>query len=264
MLAMRRSSRRTHLQSLLGAAAAVAVAAVGGMASGARAIGGRSELSIGVIRHGAGWDHRPEAVRRLLWETAKRTSIHVARDRTVVSLEDDSSAEAKALFWQPLLLWTGTGAIAPLSQAARGRLERHLRFGGTLWVDSDDAAFLTGALAELAPLFGNQKPTRLPLEHVVFKSFFLVPRAEGCRRVDDTLEAYFLGDRPVVVISRNDMLGAYERDRFGTWRFECQPEGAAQRERAFRLGINILMMATCLDYKADQVHIPFIMKKKRR
>ena len=60
------------------------------------------------------------------------------------------------------------------------------------------------------------------------------------------------------------MLGAYERDRFGTWRFECEPDGDRQRERAFRLGVNLLMLATCLDYKEDQVHIPFIMKKKRR
>ena len=35
-------------------------------------------------------------------------------------------------------------------------------------------------------------------------------------------------------------------------------------EMSFRLATNLLMYATCLDYKADQVHIPFIMKKKRR
>ena len=35
-------------------------------------------------------------------------------------------------------------------------------------------------------------------------------------------------------------------------------------ERAFRLGVNLVMYALCLDYKEDQVHIPFILKKRRR
>ena len=30
-----------------------------------------------------------------------------------------------------------------------------------------------------------------------------------------------------------------------------------------RLGVNIAMYALCLDYKEDQVHIPFIMKRRR-
>jgi hypothetical protein len=252
-------TRRTFLQHT-----ALAAATLG--AGSAFAIGPKSELSIGLIRHGSQWDHRPEAVRRLLWETAKRTSIHVARDRVTVSLEDDGGPDSEALFWQPLLLWTGVGAFEPLSAAARGRLDRHLRFGGMLWVDTagGDDGFLSSVKAELAAIFPTQKPTRLGFDHVVYKSFFLVPRAEGCRRSDDTLEALFLADRPAVLISKNDMLGAFERDRFGTWRFECQPDGEAQRERTFRLGVNIMMVATCLDYKEDQVHIPFIMKKKRR
>ena len=39
--------------------------------------------------------------------------------------------------------------------------------------------------------------------------------------------------------------------------------GERQREMAFRLGINLAMYALCLDYKADQVHVPFILKKRR-
>ena len=41
------------------------------------------------------------------------------------------------------------------------------------------------------------------------------------------------------------------------------PGGERQREMAFRLGINLMMYAMCLDYKEDQVHIPFILKKRR-
>ena len=235
-------------------------------AAGVRAIGPTSEVGVGVIAHGGSWDHRPEAVRRLLWETGKRTSINAARERTVVRLEDDQSAESNALYWQPLLILAGEGPMPPFSEAARRRLERHLRFGGLLLVDapSPSDAFIADARRELSLLLPGVTPRRIDKEHVVMKSFFLVQRAEGRLRASETLEAMDIGDRVAVLISENDMLGAFERDRFGTWRFECEPDGDTQRERAFRLGVNIMMLATCLDYKEDQVHIPFIMKKKRR
>lgn len=234
--------------------------------SSSRAIGKTSEVSVGVIQHGGTWDHRPESVRRLLWEAGKRTSINVARERTVVSLDDDGSAAAKALFWQPLLILAGEGPMPPFSSAARARLERHLRYGGLLFVDAPSATdpFLADARRELDAVLPGVPQKRLAKDHVVMKSFFLLQRAEGRLRVDEQLEGRDLGDRTAVVVSVNDVLGAFERDRFGTWRFECEPDGDQQRERAFRLGVNLLMMATCLDYKEDQVHIPFIMKKKRR
>ena len=29
------------------------------------------------------------------------------------------------------------------------------------------------------------------------------------------------------------------------------------------MGVNLAMYATCLDYKDDQVHLPFILKRRR-
>jgi hypothetical protein len=236
------------------------------VAGQARAIGPTSEVGIGLIQHAGTWDHRPEALRRLLWETTKRTSIQAARERTVVKLDDDRSAEANALYWQPLVVLSGEGPLPPFSEPARRRLERHLRFGGLLLVDAPSPTdpFAVDARRELAAILPGLTPRPIDSLHVVMKSFFLVPRAEGRLRASERLEAIDLGDRTAVLFSDNDLLGAFERDRFGTWRFECEPDGDAQRERAFRLGVNILMLATCLDYKEDQVHIPFIMKKKRR
>jgi len=236
------------------------------MATGAQAIGPAAEVTLGVIQHGGTWNHRPEAIRRLLWETGKRTSIQVGRDRVVVSLDDDGSAASRALFWQPLLVLAGEGPMPPFSATARARLERHLRYGGLLLVDAPSASdpFLQDAQRELDLVLPGVPQKRLAKDHVVMKSFFLLQRAEGRLRVDEQLEGRDLGDRTAVIVTKNDLLGAFERDRFGTWRFECEPDGDAQRERAFRLGVNVVMMATCLDYKEDQVHIPFIMKNKRR
>ena len=41
------------------------------------------------------------------------------------------------------------------------------------------------------------------------------------------------------------------------------PGGERQRELAFRLGINLAMYALCLDYKTDQVHVPFILRRRQ-
>jgi hypothetical protein len=116
-------------------------------------------------------------------------------------------------------------------------------------------------------------PRALDSDHVVYKSFYLLDEAVG--RTKDDKHLYGVDPfatatskdtnaaRASVIFSSNDLLGALERDRFGTWRFECEPDGESQREFCFRLAVNILMYATCSDYKADQVHIPFIMKNKR-
>ena len=62
---------------------------------------------------------------------------------------------------------------------------------------------------------------------------------------------------------QNDLGGAWARDAFGRWEYEVSPGGARQREMAFRLGINLVMYALCLDYKDDLVHTPFILKRRR-
>jgi hypothetical protein len=228
-------------------------------AARANAIGPRSEVSIGHVRHGGTWNRTPEAIRRLLWEAGKRTSINVARDETAVDLESDE------LFWQPLLVMTGQGTMPSWSEKARQRLERHLRFGGMLHIDAPSPAdpFAEDALREVETILGA-RPRPLDKEHVLYKSFFLLDKAEGKNADDTDLYGLELAGRTAVVVTKCDVSAAWERDRFGTWVYECSPGGESQRERAFRLGVNILMYATCLDYKADQVHIPFIMKKKRR
>lgn len=229
-------------------------------AGAAGAIGPRTEISVGQLRHGPGWDNRPEALRRLLWELKRRTSVNARRDGDALAVEDDE------IFYQPLLVLMGAGSMPPLSDTQRARLLRHLRFGGMLWIDapSPDDGFARDARRELAALVPSSEVAALPDDHVLFKSFFLLDGAVGRTKEETRVFAQTLDDRAVALLTTCDVLGAFDRDRFGTWSHECVPDGERQRERAFRFGVNVAMYATCLDYKADQVHIPFIMKKKRR
>src|SRR5690606_34394685 len=137
----------------------------------------------------------------------------------------------------------GTEAMPALPDKERARLMRHLRFGGLLWIDapSPGVPFLDGARREVEAILPGADLRVLDKEHVMFKSFFLLDRVVG--RTDD--ETRLLGadvqDRTAVLVTRCDVLGALERDRFGTWRYECEPGGDRQRELAIRFCVNLLM-----------------------
>ena len=60
----------------------------------------------------------------------------------------------------------------------------------------------------------------------------------------------------------HDLAGALSRDNLGSYSFPVTPGGDAQREQAFRFAVNLVMYALCLDYKDDQVHAPFIMRRR--
>ena len=49
----------------------------------------------------------------------------------------------------------------------------------------------------------------------------------------------------------------------GQWALPVRPGGARQREMALRFAVNLLMYATCLNYKRDQVHVPAILKRRK-
>ena len=77
------------------------------------------------------------------------------------------------------------------------------------------------------------------------------------------MEAVHRDNRMVVAYMQNDLGGAWSRDNFGNYEFPCEPDGERQRELSFRIGVNLVMYALCLDYKTDQVHVPFIMRRRR-
>jgi hypothetical protein len=102
---------------------------------------------------------------------------------------------------------------------------------------------------------------KLPAKHVVYRSFYLVQRPVGRVQGSDSIEAIEKSGRAAVIYSRHDLGGALERDNVGNYAHDVVPGGPAQREMAQRLAVNIVLYALCLDYKDDQVHAPFIMRR---
>lgn len=220
-----------------------------------------SDLRLAQLRTGGRWDTRPDALRRLAWEVRQRTSIEADLEPAVVEPTDP------ALFRYPLLYWGGSGPQPELTEGAVRQLRRHLTYGGSLIIDSSEAdpggAFDGSVRRTLDRLFPRVRLERIPSEHVLFKTFYLVDHQAGRVLRVPYLEGLVLEDRYAVVYSQNDLAGAWARDPFGRWSYEVTPGGDRQREMAFRLGINLVMYFFCLDYKDDLVHAPFILERRR-
>ncbi len=233
----------------------------------ARAIGPGSKFRFGQLQLGAGtsWNPRPSALRRMGWEIEKRTSIDVELDAAVVSPTSDTLHET------PFLYLGGEREIELPSSAGIEGLRRFLTFGGFLLIDSaegsTDGAFdgsVRKLMSAVFPATGAQKSLEIiASDHVVYKSFYLLDKPLGRLAIQPAMEGVIRDNRLVAAYIANDLGGAWSRDDFGNYDFRCEPGGERQRELAFRMGVNLVMYALCLDYKADQVHVPFIMKRRR-
>ena len=64
-----------------------------------------------------------------------------------------------------------------------------------------------------------------------------------------------------VVITSNDLAGAWATAPDGGPLLPLAEGGARQREPAFRAGVNIVMYTLTGNYKADQVHAPALIER---
>ena len=243
---------------------ALAAGAVAGLAAPrARAFGDSSAFRIGHLQLGERWNPRPTALRRLMWEIEKRTSIATARDPKPVALGDGQLHET------PFLYLAGDREFPMPPERELERLRRFISYGGFLLIDSAEGS--TGGafdrsvrqLLQASGLGRGDGLRIVPRDHVAYKTFYLLDAPVGRLAKSSTMEGISEGERLAVAYVQNDLGGAWERDNFGNYRFRCEPGGERQREMSFRLGINLAMYALTLDYKEDQVHVPFIMRRRR-
>jgi hypothetical protein len=204
------------------------------------------------------------ALDRVAWELEKRTSVRAAPHAPVIELRDPQ------LRRHPLLVLHGRGALPPLDERSLDALRGHLEAGGLLFIDAaeadralDDDPFDRDVRELARRLFPRGALERVSRDHVLYKTYYLVGTPVGRRARSPALEGVSIDGRLAIVYSRNDVLGALARDRLGAFVAGVEPGGEAQREQALRLAINVVMYALCLDYKADQVHAPFLLKRHR-
>lgn len=246
----------TRRQVLAGAAAATLAPRA------AHALGETTEFCVSTLVYDSpGYNLRPTALRRLMMEVEMTTSILVAQDSPEVA------PTLEALFASPIACLSGDRGFLPFSDDARRAMGTWLAAGGTLLVDSSEGVaggtFDQSVRAELLAWLPGTSLAPVAAEHVLYKSFYLVDSPAGRLAVAPQLEGIEIDGRLAVIYSQNDLLGAWARDNFGNFEFTVFPGGETQRTMAYRLGVNLAMYALCLDYKEDQVHVPFILQRRR-
>ena len=115
-----------------------------------------------------------------------------------------------------------------------------------------------------------------PHDHVITKTFYLLDNFVGRYVTGETWvealppESKEGGEtRPVratdsvsaIVITSNDLAGAWAQDKSGQPLYPLTPGGARQREMALRGGVNLVMYTLTGNYKADQVHVRDLLER---
>ena len=206
------------------------------------------------------WNPRPGALRRILLEVEMTTSVPVVSEPGNVSLGLDDLLEA------PLLVLCGDRAFPAFDESARAALRAHLGAGGMLFIDGSEGhaegGFDESVRRELAAVLPETSLTPIGADHVLWRTFYLIDPPPGRVQASEHLLGVSRDERLVVVYSPNDVLGACARDNYGNWEYEVHVGGTAQRERSVRFGVNLAMYALCLDYKADQVHVNTLLRRR--
>ncbi len=230
----------------------------------ARAFGDQGAFDPRVLlTGGATGAARPNAPARWSWELVQRTSAPARLKATTVRADDGAITDG------PFVYWSGDAQITPLSAGEIGGLRRFFALGGVMLVDDagvsaegEPSAFTKSARREIARVLPESSPITIGDEHVLFRSFYLLRRAEGRVAGTKTLDAIVRGGQAQVIFSAHDLGGALARGPTGLWEQSVVPGGDAQRERAIRLAVNVAMYVLCSNYKDDQVHAPFLMRRR--
>ena len=202
---------------------------------------------------------RTTAPARWSAELVRRTSAPARLSPTTVR------AEEPALLAEPFVIWAGHQDPDPLTRRELRGLRQFVALGGVLFVDDfepERGAFARGAQREITRVLPDASPIEIGPENVVFRSFYLLSRAAGRVAGKPKLDAIVRGGAVQVLVSTHDLLGALARGSGGADTLDVVPGGAHQREMAIRLAVNIAMYLLCSNYKDDQVHAPFLMRRR--
>jgi hypothetical protein len=188
------------------------------------------------------------------------------------------------LAFYPLIYWPVVANQPQPNSAAVAHIADFMKQGGSVIFDTRDA--LTSRhggpptpeelwLRQLLSGVDVPELEPVPKNHVATRTFYLIEGFVGRYTVGETwIEALppETGDeanRPAragdsvspIIITSNDLAGAWAADRYGEPLYPLVPGSARQREMAVRGGINLVMYALTGNYKADQVHVPYLLER---
>ncbi|MEM7291634.1 MAG: DUF4159 domain-containing protein, partial [Pseudomonadota bacterium] len=188
------------------------------------------------------------------------------------------------LSFYSLLYWPIDPAADFPSAATMARVDAYMKEGGSILFDTRDQ--LSGpfggtanspasiALQQMLSTLDIPALEPVPEDHVLTKSFYLLDEfpgryAGGDLWVQVSQETQEDEGRPArvgdgvssIMITSNDFAGAWAVDQRSTPLYQTVPPDPAQRNYAFRAGVNLMMYALTGNYKSDQVHLPALLER---
>ncbi|MFH2069602.1 MAG: DUF4159 domain-containing protein [Elusimicrobiota bacterium] len=214
------------------------------------------------LQYAGDWDPYPAIYQDILSFLALTTSIESLGHRRTVRIKDEE------LFYSPFVVMLNNGRFDGFTAAERDILRKFLNSGGSIFIEDSSGNRVSGfnreIREEIRKIFPEKRLTRLPREHVLFRSFYLLRGLAGRCMINNFLEGMDIAGRTALIYSQNDIFGAWARDRFGNYFYECLPGGEQQRFEAQKLTINLCIFSLTGTYKSDFIHKPFIEEKLRK
>lgn len=214
------------------------------------------------LKYKGEWNPYPETWRDILEFISATTSVKSGPERRVIEISD------KALFSSPFIVILGSGDFPEINEKEREILRRYLSNGGLIFAEDSTgqkgSAFDYGFRREISRIFPEMKMKKIPLEHPLFRSYYLLRKVSGRRLNNNYIEGLEAGGRLCVIYSQNDLLGAWAKDRFGNYLWQCAPGGEQQRFEAQKLTLDLIMYSVTGTYKSDAIHKPYLEQKLGR
>lgn len=189
------------------------------------------------------------------------------------------------LSFYSLIYWPVDPRAELPSAETIARIDAFMKEGGSILFDTRDqvSGVLGGTSASPAARTLQQILSTLdipplepvPTDHVLTKAFYLLDRFPGryaggelwvekSQNLNPTE-----GRRPAragdgvssIMITSNDMAGAWAVDNSLRPLLPTIPPDPLQRNYAYRAGVNLIMYALTGNYKADQVHLPALLER---
>ena len=189
----------------------------------------------------------------------ERTAVEPAAPVGLDPAHDDLSP-------YPILYWAAPDSPTRLPDSALANLDRYMRLGGLLFLDTRDADRARAAGAAGPAQIMMQGLDAPPLEavganHVLTKTFYLMQsfpgRAARTKIYAETASAAAARDGvPALIIGDGDWASEWAADSLTD-----TDNDARQRELSLRFGVNLVMLALTGNYKADQVHVHALLER---
>ncbi|MEM8749494.1 MAG: DUF4159 domain-containing protein [Pseudomonadota bacterium] len=188
------------------------------------------------------------------------------------------------LAFYPLLYWPISSGVSVPPAETMARIDAFMKRGGSVLFDTRDqisggfggarVTVETQRLREILSSLDIPPLEPVPENHVLTRAFYLLNvfpgrYLDGRLWVEASTPTEDDADRPArpgdgvssIMITSNDMAGAWAIEADGSPSLPIVPPNPTQRVYALRTGANIVMYTLTGNYKSDQVHIPALLER---